>query len=35
MAHSSILALENPWWAIVHKVAKSWARLKQPSTYVA
>ena len=34
--HSSILALENPmdiggWWATVHKVAKSWRRLKQLS----
>ena len=30
--HSSILALKNPidrgaWWALVHKVAKSWTRL--------
>ena len=31
--HSSILAPENPmdrgsWWASVHRVAKSWTRLK-------
>ena len=30
--------LENPmdkgaWWAIVHKVIKSWTRLKQPSMH--
>ena len=35
MAHSSIVTLENPWWAIVHRVAKSRAQLKQPSTHAA
>ena len=30
--HSNILALKNPidrgaWWALVHKVAKSWTQL--------
>ena len=29
MAHSNILALENPWWATVHRVAKSRTRLKR------
>ena len=36
--HSSILCLENPmdrgaWWAIVHRVAKSWIRLKRLNTH--
>ena len=31
--HSGILGLENPmdksaWWALIHRVEKSWTRLK-------
>ena len=36
--HSGILCLENPtdrraWWATLHRVAKSWTRLKQLSIH--